>query len=581
MRWNLLGLAALALVGALLVAIGIYQIPAVDIPWHLVTGRQILEHRTFPTSNTFSWTFPAHRLDQQYPLFQVPLALVVDCLGWYWVTVVNALAWAFGVACWMRWGGTLKEATEQPLLWLLVVAAVQRHHVPRPEVMSLIGLGLMLIFLDQWRRGSRTALLGVIGSQWVMVNSHQLWPLGIVVQASFVIHLAWTRQFGGRWGFDATDREVPLLPTLGALAVSAAILMISPLGPRVYLAPLTTLGTLLSHGQATTGGAQARELAPVWSDPYSAILAALVLGTALFWIVRARRSIVPFELAILGIGLVMVLAAIRGMPFAAVTAGAVASRARARAGPLLPAGSPVSAAAALTTVALGTLFGRLIFGGEPALDRVQRGFGRTPDGWGDSATAFLRESPPPGELMNLGWAAGNPLIYGLYPVKRVFVDPRWEAYPREFLLETIAATNDRRLFLTSLEKWKPGFLVVELRLPKAVSRACELGDTWPLVYADTELAVFVHRTAASASYLTNHPPVDPTNLEPADGWRPEPVVRAQQQLRFGHLLGCLGNSQRSQWMLQEATKRADDPSVTAELASQAEPTAGPDPAISP
>ncbi|MEQ1508285.1 MAG: hypothetical protein ABMB14_39000, partial [Myxococcota bacterium] len=109
-RPDRLGGAAFAGVMVLLVAIGIYRIPAVDVPWHLATGRWILEHRAFPVTNTFSWTSPDHPLHQQYPLFQVPLAWIVDRLGWPWVTVANALGWAVGVGLWIRWGGRLTDA---------------------------------------------------------------------------------------------------------------------------------------------------------------------------------------------------------------------------------------------------------------------------------------------------------------------------------------------------------------------------------------------------------------------------------------------------------------------------------------
>ncbi|MEQ1506698.1 MAG: hypothetical protein ABMB14_31010, partial [Myxococcota bacterium] len=183
------------------------------------------------------------------------------------------------------------------------------------------------------------------------------------------------------------------------------------------------------------------------------------------------------------------------------------------------------------------------------------------------AIAMLRADPPPGEVLNLGWVAGNPLIHGLYPVRRVFVDPRWEAYPRPFLLAAIAAVHDPALFAAELDQWRPGFVVVELRERDAVQRAGELvAAGWAVVHVDTDLAVLVPTTDATAAYRARHPPLGSIGLGPVDGWSTAPVVRAQQQARFARLRAALGDPAGAAALVAEARATSDDPAVAAELA---------------
>jgi hypothetical protein len=565
-----LGTAALVAVVAMFLAVGCYKIAPVDIPWHLATGRLILEQHRFPVTNTFSWTFPDYTLNQQYPLFQVGLALIVDHLGWDWVTVANAAGWALGLLAWMRYAGPWREAAQQPLLWLVVALGVQRHHTPRPEMLTVLGLGLILLGLERLRKGDRWGALVVIGAQWVMVNSHQLWILGPVVQGLMLAHLAVTRIARGRWRVSTEDANAPWEPFVATFAGSLVVGMASPLGPRVYLAPLAPIGTLLTQGMRASGGAQARELMPVWTDPLSLGIALILVAVLGFWLWRARERVVPFELGLAALGIGLVAVAIRGIPFASLCAGVVAARSRARAGPALPPESPVHVAGAIAAILVAARLSQALLTAEPAFYRVQPGFGRSEGEWQDRAVAFLRADRPPGEMLNIGWVAGNPMIGGLWPVKRVFVDPRWEAYPRDFLLTAIAAASDGEQQQRLIDQWSPGFVVIEVPDGDAVDRLADLRATgeWRLVYADSLLAVLVREVPDHADWLARHPAVDPATWDPGDWVEGRPVLLAEQRIRVAHLLRRLGQPARADALIAQARALADDPIVAEKLADE-------------
>ena len=199
-----------------------------------------------PPRNTFSWTFPDHPLHQQYPLVQVGAWLLVESLGMGALSLLCGAGWLAGMGVWMRWSGPAATWSREPLLWLAVAVGVSRHAVQRPEIVTVLGLGVLLVAYDAWRRGHRTALVALPITLWIMVNSHQLFIVGVALLALLVVDVA----VQGRVpGFAGEPRTPPWGPLALAVGASLLVLMVSPLGPGVYLAPFAMVSTLLEHGQ--------------------------------------------------------------------------------------------------------------------------------------------------------------------------------------------------------------------------------------------------------------------------------------------------------------------------------------------
>lgn len=565
LRPHPVGQVALVAVFACVISMGLFRIPPVDVPWHLATARMMVEQGVFPVTNTFSWTWPDYPLYQQYPLFQLSLYGALEGLGWPAVSLLVCATWTGAFALWMRWGG-LVAASRLPLVWLVAAVGLQRHLLARPEMFTLLGLGALLLALDRLRRGSWAAAAAVVAIQWFLVNSHQMFPLGLALQGLLLVHVLVARHLGPRLGLDDADADAPLAPIVAAIAGSVAALALSPLGLTVYLVPLKTLETVLVQGQQADTGAQAAELAPVWTDPIATAVVAILLPLSALQLWRSRGRWSLFELGLLALGVLMVGVAVRGVHFFALIAAAVITRLRARepGPPLLPEVSPVHLAASGSAVALAAILGLSLQQGEPGYLTIQRGLGRTHGEWADHTLAFLDQNPPPGPLLNLGWVAGNPLIWGGHPV---FVDPRWEAYPKPFLGRAIRAMDDPDTLQQLIDEYEPGTIVAEQRLARVQARVGELvasGD-WALVHVDTLLVVLVRRQqAGAADYIAAHE-VDPATVEAPD-WLPEHrQLHAQQQIRMGRFFREVGEPQRAEPLL-EAARQVDLPLVQAELA---------------
>lgn len=518
----------------------------------------------WPNSNLFSYTFPDYPLYQQYPVFQGSVFLVQKFSGWEGVSIFHSACWLVIFLVWVSWAGGWRWACHMPLVWLVAVMGMHQRATLRPEVITLMLTAVLLLLLDSYRCTSDSkrralSLVGVVLVQLLMANTHQMYPLGLVLQLMFLGHLVFVRAIKGRCGVSREDSSVPLWPLLVTLLGSFLICSVNPLGFDIYLAPLQTIATLGHHRH------HVHELVPIYEHRYPFILA-LVSGIIGVWgLLKARKQWQPFELGIWLLGLFMVASAWRGIGFFVIFSVAVFSRCWIRAqygdrdegndaekqgrGAALSQRSRLGfgrlVVLALTCgLSLFIIYYRWI---EPirGLISVQPGVGPALGQWPVATTEFLRRHPPPGEMINPDWETGSVLIAELFPNKRVFIDPRFEAYPRDFLLRVIAAGDDDTVLKELLEEYKPLWCVGAMRLDSAQKRAAQLlqSGEWHFVAVDTMLYVMVKESPETEHYLAKHR-IEPADLSPPDLLRAEPDLFREQLQRMQRFYRHLGLKER-------------------------------------
>lgn len=525
--------AAFTLLIVLAIAFSLLRMRPTDTPWHMATARLAFETGTWPTENTFSYTYPEFPLYQQYPIYQSLLYLTYRVGGWEGLSLLHCIAWTGIFLLWVRWGAPWKYASVLSLAFLIALLGLQRRMVLRPDVMTLFLLASLLHLIDAYRKGSRWAPLGLIFVQWLMANSHQLFPLGLAVQAAFLGHLVVSRLLKGRFGVSTNDNHLPLWPIAVAFAGSMLACLGTPLGLTMLWAPFQTAGSLEHHREHVS------EFRFITADPYALQLVLIAGGLALYGFYRKRHDWSLFELGLFLMGTALVLAAQRGAAFFILIAIGIYARSmtslwqREDAPPSQATPAVLSFRSISPIVCmLISLFFLQIRWGMPvrSLTDTQPGIGRAKGMFPDSAVAFLKQNPPPGRMLNLGWYAGNLLVWELYPQHPVFVDPRFEAYPRQFLLDTIHAMEDRETLQRLINEHQPGWIVAELRIEGVRQRAAELlqeGD-WKLVHANTVWLVLVRRTPESENYLQQHA-IDPRNVQFAGLLEEDPALLRLQQ----------------------------------------------------
>jgi hypothetical protein len=535
---------AFALIVVSAFAFALIRVNAVNLPWHLATARLAEATGHWPAVNTFSYTFPDHPVFQQYPAFQWTLWKVFRAAGWGGLSVLTGVGWTLVFLLFVRWGGPWRAGMALLPFWMLGLYALQRRMILRPDLFSMLALGLELVLLDAYARGKRRAIWGVPLVHLLWANSHQLFPLSMAVQGLFVAHL-----FAQRWPRlrESADPPAPLAPAIAALVASVALCFATPLGFTILQAPARTAKSLAIFREHVA------EFRRVWTMPWEMGLTLLTGLPALYGLWRSRRVRSVFDLGLWLMSLFLVISAVRGLMFFGVVSVAVFQRSLARcrrAGidPLPGVGPPTRRALGL----MGSLFGVILavnvvyhrWVAPPlVLGGTQPGLGPSIGGWGESATAFLASSPPPGRMMNVGPGLGDLVIWAA-PKIPVFVDSRLESYPVEFLREVIGSdTSDARLDAL-IQKYDVQWIFAEHFRDSIRARAVHLlGAGWAPVYVDSDHLVLVRESPASANYLATHR-IDLARAEPGDLVARPAVLRAQQRAHFAFLMRAAGLAAR-------------------------------------
>ena len=522
--------AGLILIAA--AAFSLLRVQAVNLPWHLATARVAEATGHWLASNTFSYTFPDYPVYQQYPVFQATVWAVYRAFGWSGLSVTAAVGWVLVFLLFVRWAGPFRRAPRFHVIWMLGLCALQRRMILRPDLFTMIALGVQLGALDAFMRGRTRALVAIPIVHVLWANSHQLFPLSLLVQGLCLGDLVRQR-----------DRRRSVLVAL-ALAASLLLTFATPLGWRIVLAPLRTAQSLSVFRDHVA------EFARIWHKPLELSLA-LVTGIPAVWALwRTRRTTPLFELGLWLMSLALVISAVRGLMFFGIVSVAIFQRCAIRlyAGgetwfPPLGAGVrrtlrgigfAVTAVIAATAVHYRWVRPPLVLGG------TQPGLGRTIGGWAESATDFLRASPPPGRMLNLGAGLGDDVIFWV-PGLPVFVDSRLESYPPEFLRDVLAAETSDAALGELIGRFGAQWIFIDHTRPALRDRAAVLVRRgWRPVYADSECLVLVRPSPATQAYLHDHE-LDLARAQPPDLVAGFPSLREEQRARFGRLAAALAN----------------------------------------
>jgi hypothetical protein len=549
---------AAALVVLAAVAFALIRVQPVNLGWHLATARLAQETGRWPAVNTFSYTFPDHPVYQQYPAFQGTLWAVLQHAGWGGLSVLTAAGWTVAFLLFVRWGGPWRTSVALHPIWMFGLYALQRRMVLRPDLFSMFALGIELVCLDAYARGRKWALVGVPLAHLLWANSHQLFPVSLVVQGLFVVHVVALRR--PRFRIESDPPPPAIGPAVLALAASIALSFATPLGFEIVHAPARTAASLSVFRQNVA------EFARVWTMPYELVLT-LATGLPAAWALwRTRRVPSVFDLGLWVLSLALVLAAVRGLMFFGVVSVAVFARARTRARaagiPLLPGVGPEVRRALrgmgvlLTALLCANVVYHRWHNPPRVLGGTQPGLGRSIGGWAEAATAYLRAAPPPGHMMNVGPGLGDLVIFW-DPGIPVFVDSRLESYPVPFLREVIGSDTDDARLGALIERYGVQWIFAEHFRDSIRARVVGLLQTgWAPVYVDSDYIVIVRQSEATMPYVAAHR-IDLGRAEPGD-LVAAPDLRAQQRLHFAALMRAIGADARAEEQRRAAIEESGE-----------------------
>ena len=191
-RWSgLLPLLTGAGVYVLLLGAGNLLLRDTDTYWQVTIGQWIIDNRTVPTVDVYSWTMRGQPWISTQWLAQVLLAASVTLAGWTGPVVLAAAAIATTFALLARFIGQRLAATPTLVLLCAALALMVPHLLARPHVLAMpvmVGfVGGLVAAMD--RRGTPSLWLLPLMALWA--NLHGGFVLGLALIGAGALDVVW------------------------------------------------------------------------------------------------------------------------------------------------------------------------------------------------------------------------------------------------------------------------------------------------------------------------------------------------------------------------------------------------------
>jgi hypothetical protein len=230
-----------ALIGALLLWTYLslcYPVFDTDFWWHLKTGEWILENRTIPQVDLFTFTEVETPWIDLHWGFQLLITMLYHAGGFNLLILVKAAIITMAVAVACLAGGRGLPSWQRVAIWVLPVICISGRGYERPEMLSLLFLALWLSIARHVEKRPRLIwFLPLITVIWV--NCHALFVLGLVVAACYVADCLARDLARGRWGLERPAREPSARSIIWAGALVAMACLANPYFDDGALFPLT------------------------------------------------------------------------------------------------------------------------------------------------------------------------------------------------------------------------------------------------------------------------------------------------------------------------------------------------------
>ena len=216
-----------------------YELTDPDLWWHLRAGDWILETRSAPGLDPFTFGSADRVWVDLHWLFETIVASIFHKAGVAGVTLLAATIASAAILT-AVWGSSRSGLTPVAIgCWIVPLILFGYRLDPRPEIFSLLFLAVYLATLDRAsQQPKRVWLLPPVQVLWV--NMHGLFVLGPIVFALFLI-----ARFASRWVSSASVREPSPLADgaaqrhyAAAFAAVLAACLLNPYGLQGALFPL-------------------------------------------------------------------------------------------------------------------------------------------------------------------------------------------------------------------------------------------------------------------------------------------------------------------------------------------------------
>jgi hypothetical protein len=500
-----------ALAAATLLAVATIALSSLtlfDFWWYLASGQRILQTRSIPTTDPFSYTAEGRPWVNHMWATQVLFTLLWERWGRF---ALIGLKTATIVATFWVVLGTMRARGVHPLLASMVTLLAAWTGAgfwhARPQMFTYLFVAILIWLLRPgWEnRRATLALVPALVVLWVNLHAGFMMAFLVIGLAGMGTALPSLVDPGRR---RAGWRVVGLTALLGLVAAAASLL--NPFGARAILFPLEVVQSVpfmtstiewfppnFHHPSFRPLELMLLLLFPAFAwgrGRLSAVDVGLILVFANLGLTSVRH--VPLFAIVaappLAAALQEIAARSRRVDWAGVRA-AVRQRLPSLAPTLTAPGAPLVAGAVLLLTALSAHWvGMAQVPTNPL--RLDLDEGRYPT----RTMLFIRENRLPPRLFSV-YAWGGYELWRLYPEYRMFMDGRTHVYGPEVLKEFLDVVNVSPRWQAVLDKWQVQTILALRSSPLTETLRAQGG--WQLVFTEREAVVFVRETDANRPLL--------------------------------------------------------------------------------
>ena len=464
-----------------------------DFYWHLKTGQYLIDTKSIPAVDMFSWTrFGSEWVTHEW-LSEVIMYAVFTVLGYGGLIVLFAgiITATFSLA-YVR----CKEVARHPYVAGFVVLLGAVATMPtwgvRPQMFSMLFASMFVLVMGNYYRKRRTRMI------WWLIPLTILW---VNIHAGFAMGLALIFLTIASIAVDAlllreqslADTWQRIRPLLVLLIFCGAAVSVNPTGPRMYSYPFETLRShaMMQYIQEWRS--------PDFHQPMFQALALFFLVT-LAALALSPKRVRPGELLVLLVMALATLRSSRNVPFFALVAipmvaeslwSSVASQSwgwRFTVAEQREFGRDYLVKLALNiTLMLLMPLAVIVFAVGYRIKTQSLTEAKT---YPVAAVDFIAKERLPQPIYNeYGW--GGYLIWRLYPDYRVSMDGRADVYGDDLIEEFLAVHDGEPQWRDYLNKHDVRTVLVKPEVPLASLLRDDAA--WQKVFEDQESVVFIRR----------------------------------------------------------------------------------------
>jgi hypothetical protein len=483
-----------------------------DLGRHLKTGEIIWKTKNVPKINLFSYTEPTHRFINTHWLSEVVFYGLFNFGGFKALIIFKILIIlvSFGIVFGLTFLVSRKSTISFWIIFLLSLFTIgimtERTDI-RPEIFSFLIFSLYLFVLFVYLKGTFKNLIWVLPIlQLFWVNFHIYFFLGPALYTAFFLEEAVknfrTNNNNRFLGFNICYKKIKEFKSVFIVGVLIAIAtLINPNGISGAFYPLEVMrnyGYTIIENQTPFFLAKFNYHQKIISYFFISFLILIAGFFFNFRKISIFKILTSIFVSFLG------LYAIRNFPIFALAMLPITAENFSNFKSILI--FKMQNFRILEKILFVIFFFILTFGIYRNVSRDNFSL-RVPNG-AKAAVEFVLDNNINGKMFN-NYDVGSYLIWRLYPLKKVFVDNRPEAYSTEFFKNIyIPMQKNEKVWRQYAEKYDFNFVFFEYTdiTPWAkdfLARIIEDQD-WPMIYHDERVVIFIKRKPSNQDLIEKY-----------------------------------------------------------------------------